>query len=206
MAPGWLEKFIVRVDATPDKRRTEETPALEIHYTALKEHRRILGVKGDTTPRYEVKRQAVLAAWGDKCHVTSPANGGQEVAVIDFHTLPAQTEIQFPQRALKIDIKDSDGKYESSELGSLHWKATGMKVYGRASWELRNETEMILCVTIDDHQVNGVISVWKRHLGPETIEEVVMVGLSKIEEYRRMMRNAKISSIGVAASATWLAA
>ncbi|KAF4781469.1 hypothetical protein HER10_EVM0012275 [Colletotrichum scovillei] len=206
MAPGWLEKFIVRVDATPDKRRTEETPALEVHYTALKEHRRILGVKGDTTPRYEVKRQAVLAAWGDKCHVTSPSNGGQEVAMIDFNTLPAQTEVQFLQRALKINIKESNGKYESGELGNLHWKATGMKAYGRASWELRDEAEMILSVTIDDHQVNGVISVWKKGLGPETVEEVVMVGLSKIEEYRRMMRNAKISSIGVAANATWLAA
>ncbi|UQC90539.1 uncharacterized protein CLUP02_16069 [Colletotrichum lupini] len=206
MAPGWLEKFIVRVDATPDKRRTEETPALEIRYTALKDHRRVLGVKGDTIPRYEVKRQAVLAAWGDKCYVTSPSNGGQEVAVIDFHTLPAQAEIQFSQRALKIDIKESDGKYESGELGNVHWKATGMKAYGRASWELRNETEMILSVTIDDHQVNGVISVWKKNIGQEAVEEVVMVGLSKIEEYRRMMRHAKTSSIGVAANATWLAA
>ncbi|KXH43203.1 hypothetical protein CSAL01_03484 [Colletotrichum salicis] len=205
MAPGWLEKFIVRADATPDKRRTGEVPALEIHYTALKEHRRILGVKGDKTPRYEVKRQAILGAWGDKCHVTSPANGGQEVAVIDFHTLPAQTEIRLSQRGLQINIKVSEGKYESGELGNLHWKATGMKAYGRASWEVRDETEVVLSVTVDDHQVNGVISVWKKDLGPDTVEELVMVGLSKIEEYRRMLRNAKISSIGVAANASWLA-
>ncbi|KAL2873193.1 hypothetical protein SGCOL_011664 [Colletotrichum sp. CLE4] len=205
MAPGWLENFIVRVDATPDKRRTEETPALEIHYTALKDHRRVLGVNGDKTPRYEVKRQAILGAWGDKCHVTSPANGGQEVAVIDFHTLPAQTEIRLSQRGLQINIKANEGKYESGELGHLHWKATGMKAYGRASWEVRDETEMVLSVTVDDHQVNGMICVWKKNLVPDTVEELVMVGLSKIEEYRRMLRNAKISSIGVAANASWLA-
>ncbi|OHE92176.1 hypothetical protein CORC01_12521 [Colletotrichum orchidophilum] len=205
MAPAWLEKFIVRVDATPDKRRSEETPGLEIHYAALENHRRVLGVKSDKAPRYEVKRQAVLGAWGDKCHVASPADGGQEIAIIDFHAVPPHTEIQILRNGRKINIKTNEGHYETSEFGRLHWKATGMEAYGRASWELRDASELVLSVTIDDHQVNGIISVWKKDLDPETVEELVIVGLSKIEEYRRMMRNAKKATVGVAANATWLA-
>jgi hypothetical protein len=42
MAPSWLEKFIVREDASPDARRASDQPSCEIHYTALSPSRAIL--------------------------------------------------------------------------------------------------------------------------------------------------------------------
>ncbi|GJC80894.1 hypothetical protein ColLi_03732 [Colletotrichum liriopes] len=205
MAPAWLEKYIVREDASPDPRRSKERPALEMHYTVLLEHRRILGVEGDTIPRYEVKRRAILAAWGDKCYVTSPVNGDKEVAMIDFRSLPPSTEVQFPLRNHEIKIKASENHYESSGgLGRLRWKATGMVPYGKASWELRDESNLVMSVTIDDHQVNGLISLWRDGLDPETVEELVVVGISKLEDYKKMLRIAKRSAAQAATSATWL--
>ncbi|KAL3297996.1 hypothetical protein RB213_007674 [Colletotrichum asianum] len=207
MAPAWLEKYIVRVDATPDPRRNNEQPVLELKYTALVGHRRIVGVDGDTVPRYEVKRRAILGAWGDKCDVTSPVDGNREVAMFDFHSLPPSTEIQFAQDNRKVIIKATEGQFEPrSELPRLHWKATGMVVYGKASWELRDDSSIVMSVAIDDHQVNGVISLWRSQLKPATVEELVVVGISKIEDYRRMLRTSKTASVEAAASATWLAA
>ncbi|KAK2758513.1 hypothetical protein CKAH01_05561 [Colletotrichum kahawae] len=207
MAPAWLEKYIVRVDATPDPRRNSEQPVHELNYTALVGHRRIVGVNGDTVPRYEVKRRAILGAWGDKCDVTSPVDGNREVAMTDFHSLPPSTEIQFAQDNRKVIIKATEGQFEPrSGLPRLHWKATGMVVYGKASWELRDDSNLVMSVAIDDHQVNGVISLWRSQLEPATIEELVVVGISKIEDYRRMLRTSKTASVQAAASATWLAA
>ncbi|KAF9768113.1 hypothetical protein IL306_014628 [Fusarium sp. DS 682] len=208
MAPSWLEKFIVRVDATPDPRRSAEKPALEIHYTALVGHRRILGMKGDKTPRYEVTRRAVLEVWGDKCYVKSLSQDA-EIAMIDFHSLPPKTEVKFTKTDRNISMKATDGNYTAGGgLGELHWKPTGMVVNGKASWELRDETSLVMSVTIDDHQVNGMISLWKDGLIPEMQEELIIVGISKIEEYRRMIRNSKVSAMGAlgsASSVSWLA-
>jgi hypothetical protein len=205
MAPSWLEKFIVREDAIPDPRCSTETPALEIHYTALPGHRRILGRKGDTTPRYEVTRKAVLAIWGDKCYVKS-VEKNREIAIMDFHNLPPKTEVTFTQRKHNIDIKGNVGPFQASGgLGKLHWKPTGMIPYGKASWELRDERNLVVSVTIDDHQVNGFIRLWRSDLDSETVEELIVVGISKIEEYRRLMRNSKMSAVSVASSAAWLA-
>lgn len=207
MAPAWLEKFITREDATPDPRLSSNQPTLEIHYSAIADHRRILGMKGDRVPHYEVKRQAVLGAWGNKCHVTSPANGDKEIAVIEFHALPrAFIEIQFPQRHHKIDISTSKQKFEASGgLGCLHWKGTGMEVCGQASWELRDETSLVMAVKIDQDQVNGLITFWRDSLDAETIEELVVAGIAKIEDYKRMIRTSKTSLVGAAANIGWLA-
>ncbi|KAF5628808.1 hypothetical protein F52700_7901 [Fusarium sp. NRRL 52700] len=205
MAPSWLEKFIVREDATPDPRCSTEKPALELHYTALIGHRRILGVKGDKTPRYEVERRAVLEVWGDKCYVKSPSQNA-EIAMIDFHSIPPRTEVKFLQQSRTITMKGADGKFTGSGgLGGLHWKPTGMVVHGRASWELRDEGNLVMSVTIDDQQVNGMICLWKSGLGPEAEEELVMVGISKIEEYRRLIRNSKVATVGAVSNAFWLA-
>ncbi|KAL4727027.1 hypothetical protein ACLX1H_005927 [Fusarium chlamydosporum] len=205
MAPSWIEKFVVREDATPDERRSTETPATEIHYTALAGHRRILGMKGDRTPKYEVTRKAILAAWGDKCHVKS-VERDTEIAVLDFHSFPPKTDIDFTQRKHKIDIKGNVGPFEvSGGLGELHWKPTGMVPYGKASWELRDEGNLVVSVTIDDNQANGVVSIWKSDLDPEVVEELIVVGISKIEEYRRLMRNSRMASVSVASNVTWLA-
>ncbi|OBR03117.1 hypothetical protein CH63R_14343 [Colletotrichum higginsianum IMI 349063] len=205
MAPAWLEKYIVRADTTPDSRRSNEQPALEIHYTVLQGHRRILGVQGDKTPRYEVKRRAVLGAWGDKCDVTAPVDGGREVAVIDFHAFPPKTDIQFPQRNHEIIIKASEGHYESSGgLGRLHWKPTGMVAYGKASWELRDESDLVMSVAIDDNQLNGLICLWRDGLDQQTVEELVVVGISQVEDYKKLNRKAKISAVGAGTNAAWL--
>ncbi|KAF5984980.1 hypothetical protein FCOIX_2323 [Fusarium coicis] len=204
MAPSWLEKFITREDATPDPRRSAEKPALEMHYTALVGHRRILGVKGDKTPRYEVERRAVLEIWGDKCYVKSPSQNA-EIAMIDFHSIPPKTEVKFSQQSRTITMKGADGKYTGSGgLGELHWKPTGMVAYGKASWEVRDERDLVMSVTIDDQQVNGMICLWKSGLVAEVEEELIMVGISKIEEYRRLIRNSKVATAGAVANAPWL--
>lgn len=208
MAPAWLEKFIVRVDANPDPRRNTERPVLEMHYTVLIDHRRIIGVVGDRTPRYEVRRETVFGAWGDKCHVISPLTGGKGVASIDFHSIPSsKTEILFLQRHHTAFIKANDGEYESnSGLGSLRWKPTGMVAYGKASWELRDKSDLVMSVIIDDDHINGVISLWKQNTDLETVEELAVVGIAKIEEYKRLMRTSMRSGVLAATSVAWLAA
>lgn len=164
----------------------------------MADHRRILTVDGERTPRYEVKRQAVLGAWGSKCHVTSPAHEDQEVAVIDFHVIPrTYVEIQLPRRHHRIELSLSNRKFDASGgLGSLHCKGTGAKAYGQASWEWRDASSLVMAVEIDDQQVNGVVSLWRENLDAETIEELVVVGIAQIEEYKRTMRNAKTSFVG----------
>jgi hypothetical protein len=85
----------------------------------------------------------------------------------------------------------------SGGLGMLHWKGTGMEVAGAASWELRDETSLVMVVEIDRTQTNGVVSVWREGLDAQTVEELVVVGIAQIEEYKRMLRNAKTSAVGV---------
>ncbi|KAM0228612.1 hypothetical protein ACHAPO_010584 [Fusarium lateritium] len=197
MAPSWLEKFIVREDATPDPRRSTESSAFQIHYTALPGHQRILTMKGDTTPNYEVTRKAVLGVWGDKCYVKSVKND-VEIATIDFHTLPPKTEVNFTQRKHKIDVKGNTGPFKASGgLGEVRWKPTGMVVNGKASWELRDEGNLVMSVSIDDQQANGVIDVWKSQLDSDTVEELIVLGVSKVEEYKKTLRNAKTSLVSV---------
>jgi hypothetical protein len=75
-----------------------------------------------------------------------------------------------------------------------------MQAYGAASWELRDETSVILAAQIDHRQVNGTITLWREGLDAQTVEELVMVGISQIEEYKRMLRQAKTSAAGVAAN------
>jgi hypothetical protein len=62
-----------------------------------------------------------------------------------------------------------------------------------------------MSVTIDDCQVNGVIGLWRDGLDPETVEELVVVGISQIEDYKKMLRGAKRSGVQAAVSASWLA-
>jgi hypothetical protein len=72
-----------------------------------------------------------------------------------------------------------------------------MQVAGAASWELRDETSLVMVVDIDQTQTNGRISVWRETLDEQTTEELVVVGLAQIEEYKRMLRQAKTSAVGV---------
>ncbi|TLD20441.1 hypothetical protein PspLS_08457 [Pyricularia sp. CBS 133598] len=199
MAPSWLEKFIVREDATPDPRRSSERSALDLQYTAVEPDRRTLTVKGETVPRYEVIRQSILGAWGSKCRVTSPADNGAEVAMLDFHNIPrAYMEIVVAQSKKKVEIGLTKQEYAAGgKLGVLKWKGTGMKAYGEASWELRDEKSLVLSASVNENHTSGLISVWVEGLEPDVLEELILVGITKIEQYKQTMRNAKTSIIAV---------
>ncbi|KAI6373724.1 hypothetical protein MCOR25_003353 [Pyricularia grisea] len=200
MAPSWLEKFIVREDATPDPRRSSEKSALDLHYAAVEPDRRTLTVKGETVPRYQVERQSILVAWGSKCRVTSPASNGAEVAMLDFHNIPrAYMEIVVARSHKKVEIGLTKQEYAAGgSLGLLKWKGTGMKAYGEASWELRDEKNLVLSASVNENQTTGLISVWVEGLEPDVLEELILVGISKIEQYKQTMRNAKTSLVAVA--------
>ena len=137
-----------------------------------------------------------MGAWGSKCSVTVPSNSDQEIALIDFHTF--HYDIKFPLRDHRIEISTAKRRFDASGgLGELHWKATGMQIAGAASWELRDETSLVMVVEIDQTQTNGRISVWREKLDDQTMEELVVVGVAQIEEYKRMLRQAKTSAVGV---------
>ncbi|KAJ4991631.1 hypothetical protein SVAN01_02746 [Stagonosporopsis vannaccii] len=211
MAPAWLEKFIVRADTTPDPLLASGQPVQEFHYTVIADHRRTVSKQGDTVPRYEVTRRAILGAWGNKCTVTSPAAGGKEIAVLDFHAIPRNyTQIAFSPDSghgeRSIAIHTTDPHFEAGGgLGRLHWKDTGMVAYGAASWELRDETSMLLSVSIDGHQANGVLGLWRDGLHEDTLEELVVVGIARIEAYKRLLRESKTAAMteGGAAKKVW---
>jgi hypothetical protein len=203
VAPAWLEKFIVREDPSPDPRRASEKPTLKLQYQSLADHRRILTVEGEktetpVTPLYKVTRKAVLGAWGSKCSITA---NDKEVAVIQYNTFSYQ--IKFPARNdHRIDISYGKRTFGASGgLGTLTWKGTGMEVAGAASWELRDESSLVMVVGIDQTQTNGWVTLWKEGLGAQMVEELVVVGVSQIEEYKRMLRNSKKSFVGATISA-----
>jgi hypothetical protein len=115
-------------------------------------------------------------------------------------------EIQFAKCNHRINISTTKQRFDTiGRLGSLHWESTSMKVCRQTSWELRDEWSLVVAVTIDAKQVNGVISLWKESLDAETLEGLVVVGITKIEAYKRMIWNLKTSMIGATASTGWLA-
>jgi hypothetical protein len=183
MAPSWLERFIVREDASPDTRRTSDKPTIKLQYTSLDDHKRTLTVEGETKPLYEISCKSVLGSWGSKCHITAPNYNNREVALIDFHTFSYETK--FPSRnGHRIDMKYGKRTFKPSggRLGALTWKGTGMEVAGKASWELRDEKSLVMVVSVDSEQVSGWVELWREGLDPQTVEELVVVGVSQIEE------------------------
>jgi hypothetical protein len=201
MAPAWLERFIVREDPSPDPRRTSsEKPTLKLQYQSLADHRRILTIDGEKTetPLYEVTREAVLGAWGSKCSITA---NDKEVAVIQYNTFSYQ--IKFPARNdHRIDMSYGKRTFSASGgSGTLTWKGTGTEVAGAASWELRDESSLVMVVEIDQTQANGWVALWKEGLDALTVEELIVVGVSQIEEYKRMLRNSKKSLVGAVVNA-----
>lgn len=44
-----------------------------------------------------------------------------------------------------------------------------------------------------DHRLHGAIGLWRNDLNLETVEDLIVVGISKIEEYREMMRTCEDS-------------
>jgi hypothetical protein len=207
MAPSWLEKFIVREDASPDPVRTSSSSkaTLKLQYASLSDHKRTLTPEGSQTPLYEITRKSVLGAWGSKCLITAPSDNDKEVAVIAFHTF--SYEIKFAARNNHC-ISMSYGKRtftasgggDGGKLGALAWKGTGMEVAGEASWELRDESSLVMVVSVDQNQANGCVELWKAGLDPQMVEELVVVGVAQIEEYKRMLRNSKKAGVGAAVS------
>jgi len=202
--PEWLEKFIVRVDAKPED---FPEPVLTLQYTTEADHERTVTVAGATAPAYVIKRKAKLGGvYGDECQVFTTADGGRQVASIDFHSFPPRIEIDLIQdaadaRKIKIKTYKSKREYEvSSDLGLLYWKGTGMVAYGKASWELRSDSDLVLQVSVDDTQNNGSIKLFKEKLNDRVIEELLVVGMSQIEEYKRMIRLGKRSAAMVVLS------
>jgi hypothetical protein len=202
MAPSWLGKFIVREDASPDPVRTSSSSkaTLKLQYTSLSDHKRTLTPEGSQTPLYEITRKSVLGAWGSKCLITAPGDNDKEVAVIAFHTF--SYEIKFPARnGYKIDMSYGKRTFgDGGKLGALTWKGTGMEVAGAASWELRDESSLVMAVSVNQNQANGCVELWREGLDPQTVEELLVVGVAQIEEYKRMLRNSKKSAVGAAAS------
>lgn len=203
MAPSWLEKFIVREDPIPDARRTTDKPTFKLQYSSVADHRRTLTVEGEPTPLYEATRQSVLGAWGSKIHITTPRDSDKEIALIQYNIF--SYSIKFPARADHRSIDMSYGKRtfkaSGSGLGTLTWKGTGMEVAGAASWELRDESALVLVVSVDANQASGWVTLWREGLDAESVEELVVVGISQIEEYKRMLRNSKKSAVGAIVNA-----
>jgi hypothetical protein len=145
-----------------------------------------------------VTREAVLGAWGSQCSITA---NDKEVAVIQYNTFSYQ--IKFPARNdHRIDMSYGKRTFSASGgSGTLTWKGTGMKMAGAASWELRDESSLVMVVEIDQTQANGWVALWKEGLDAMTVEELVVVGVSQIEEYKRMLRNSKKSLVGAVVNA-----
>ena len=62
-----------------------------------------------------------------------------------------------------------------------------MGQHERTEWELRHEAKFVMSVRIDK-RLHGVIYFWRNRLDSETVEDFILVGVSKIEEYREMIR------------------
>ncbi|KXJ89955.1 hypothetical protein Micbo1qcDRAFT_205580 [Microdochium bolleyi] len=221
MAPAWMEKFITRVDVTPDARLTSGArPAVEVHYDALDDgHRRILRVEGCTTPQWQVERQAKLGAWGSKCIVTrtsrvdketgEAASEGATLATIDFHTFSTKPyiEIERTQQRDVVKLYINTQEFDASEcsrgtLGMLRRKDTDarMRVYAGASWEMREEgvaDGLVMSTVIDDSQSNASIRIWRAGLDEHTIEQIILVAIGQIEHHKYLTRVSKRSLVGV---------
>lgn len=65
----------------------------------------------------------------------------------------------------------------SGGSGELHCKGTGIR-----PWELRDGMGLLLASEIDDRQANGSITLWRNGLGDKAGEDLVVVGISQIEE------------------------
>ncbi|KAH7024510.1 uncharacterized protein B0I36DRAFT_415915 [Microdochium trichocladiopsis] len=227
--PAWMEKFITREDVSPDPRRSSgERPAVDVHYTALHGgHKRILGMQGDTEPRWV----SVLGAWGSKVKVTRGAGGddgkkdqGTKLAVIDFHNLTLHPHIELDRPDYGVTkVSLMDGQFDASEcsdgaLGILRRKETGSAYNGAATWEMRTfdpsldaaaaaaASELIVSASIDAGQLNGVISIWRAGLSEEAIEQLVLVAVSQIEYIKFITRISQRSAVMGGGRATWMVA
>lgn len=63
----------------------------------------------------------------------------------------------------------------------------------KACWKLKNNKGLVLLVTIDEARTGGILSIYKKNLEKEVIEELLAVGVAQIEDYNRISRASKKS-------------
>ncbi|KAL6918539.1 hypothetical protein ACHAPO_008459 [Fusarium lateritium] len=179
-----IVKFAVR----PDGRIITHEPTLTLQYDKWTEEMQTLSVPGEQIPRYAIKRLTKFGgARGHKFEVYSTTDKVQRIACIKHHFMPPRIQINMTQADHKLKIKthDSSRQYDAAGgLGRLYWKSTGTKV----CWKLKNNKGLILLVTINESKTNGIISIYKKHLENEVIEELLAVGVAQIEDYNRITR------------------
>ncbi|KAL4724610.1 hypothetical protein ACLX1H_008052 [Fusarium chlamydosporum] len=182
-----VEKFTVR----PDGRIVSQEPILTLQYDTRNEERRTLSLAGEQFPCYVVKRRSKLGGvWGHKFRVYF-TNGGQEVAGIGFHSIPPRIEIDLVRdnRKHKIKTHNTVRQHDASGgLGRLYWKGASMLAPEKGAWKLRSTKGLVLLVTADDTQGGGLISLYKKGLDENAIEELVLLGIAQIEEHIRLSR------------------
>lgn len=181
------EKFIVR----PDGRIISQEPILILQYDPTNEEQRTLRVVGEQHPLYVVNRRAKLGGvWGHKFEVYS-TNRGRDVATIDFHSIPPRIEIDLVRDNRKLKIKTNNTVCQHvvpGGLDRLYWQAINALACRRASWKVRNTKGLVLLVMADDTRSGGVISLYKKGLEENVIEELLVIGIAQIEEYHRLSR------------------
>ncbi|KAM0492511.1 hypothetical protein ACHAP8_009866 [Fusarium lateritium] len=179
-----IVKFAVR----PDGRIITHEPTLTLQYDKWTEEMQTISVPGEQIPRYAIKRLTKFGgARGHKFEVYSTTDKVQRIACIKHHSMPPRIQINMTQADNKLKIKthDSSRQYDvAGGLGRLYWKSTSKE----ACWKLKNNKGLVLLVTIDESNTNGIISIYKKHLENEAIEELLAVGVAQIEDYNRITR------------------
>ncbi|WXC58386.1 hypothetical protein SNK03_004284 [Fusarium graminearum] len=182
-------KFTVR----PDGRIVTHEPTLTLQYDKWAEEMQTLRVPGEHLPRYAIKRVTKFGgARGHKFEVYSTTDRVQKVACIKHHSMPPRIQINMVRADHKLKIKthDSSRQYDAAGgLGRLYWKSADMK----ACWKLKNNKGLVLLVTIDEARTGGILSIYKKNLEKEVIEELLAVGVAQIEDYNRISRASKKS-------------
>ncbi|CEI60033.1 hypothetical protein FVEN_g8171 [Fusarium venenatum] len=190
MGADSLVKFAVR----PDGRIITHEPTLTLQYDKWAEEMQTLSVPGEHLPRYAIKRLTKCGgARGHKFEVYSTTDKVQRIACIKQQSMPPRIQINLTQADYKLKIKthDSSRQYDAAGgLGRLYWKSTSTK----ACWKLKNNKGLVLLVTIDESKTNGIISIYKKHLENEVIEELLAVAVAQIEDYNRITRASERSA------------
>ncbi|KAG8670887.1 hypothetical protein FPOAC2_04193 [Fusarium poae] len=180
-----LVKFAVR----PDGRIITHEPTLTLQYDKWADEMQTLSIPGEHLPRYAIKRVTKFGgARGHKFEVYSTTDKVQRIASIKHHSMPPRIEINMSKTDHKVKIKthDTSRQYDAAGgLGRLCWKSTGSK----ACWKLKNDKGLVLLVTIDESKTSGIISIYKKQLEKEVIEELLAVAVAQIEDYNRISKN-----------------
>lgn len=130
------------------------------------------------------------SVWGHGFQVYS--TNKEEVTCIDFHSISPGIEIDFVRddRKIRIEFCNTVGQYDASGgVGSVQWKGIRILFCGKASRKFRNTKCLVSSVTSDETQSGGLISLYKKGLDEDAIEELVIVAIDQIEGCNRLSRS-----------------